>query len=148
MIKRYSTTDLIYKLYKEKKGKQPYKTYMAVLSDFNLYVFDKMIEDGRVLVLPERMGKMFCATIWRNFNRKIVDWKLTKEYRARGEKTMIYYTDPFSVKIMWYKGKTPNRLYYKFKPTKGCKGNIPKLIEANRQDPLLYKKYSQKNHKS
>jgi len=57
----------------------------------------------------------------------------------------VYYIDDYSVKIYYFRGSYKNRKYYKFKPTRGEIGNIHKLIQANQDDPLLYKDYLQVN---
>jgi hypothetical protein len=135
-----------YKYYKEEmKGKVNFDTYTDILVDFNMYCMKEMIENARVLNMGDQVGNMFVACIWRNFNRRVVNWGETNKRRANGEKVMIYYTDDYSLKFMWRKGKFRGKSLYKFMPTQGSKGNMQYMLRYNRDNPLMYKQYAQIN---
>jgi len=145
MIKRTSKSSELYKHYVDNGGKHNYETYSKVICYFNKYVFDEMIYNARALTIGKRLGKLCCATIWRNFNNVPVNWLETNKLKKQGIDQKVYYIDDYSVKIYYFRGSYKNRKYYKFKPTRGEIGNIHKLIQANQDDPLLYKDYLQVN---
>jgi len=144
-IERSGNTLEAYKFYKSKGGTYSLEDYNKVIVYFNKAVIKEIIFKGRVLVLPKGMGKLCAAAIYRNFNKNIVNWHETMKNYKQGIKQMVYYTDAYSIKFYFMKGLFVNKSFYKFKPTKGVNGNIKKLIEANKQDPLLYKSYMQIN---
>lgn len=144
-IERSGNTEDAYRFYKSKGGTYSFEDYNKVIVYFNKAVIKEMINNGRVLVLPKNMGKLAIATIYRNFNVNVVNWPETMKNYRNGIKQMIYFTDAFSLKYYFLRGPFINKRFYKFKPTKGINGNVRKLIEANKQNPLLYKKYIQIN---
>jgi len=144
MIKRYSRTKDAYDFYKSKGGTEDYDTYIKVITYYNKYVINQMINEGRVLRMG-RLGTMMVAAVWRNFNKQVVNWGETNKLRSQGIKEMVYFTDNYAVKYYYMRNKFKNRRFYKFKPTRGIHGNVAKLIEANKKDDLLYKKYAQIN---
>lgn len=62
-----------------------------------------------------------------------------------GENWIVYYTDPYYLRYSWVKNKgacrVKNHPFYSFKIARGVNGPTKKLVQANKDNPFLFKKY-------
>lgn len=156
-----------YKYYKSKtKNPVDYKTYSAVIKQFNDAVLDEIVYNSREFSIPGRLGKLRIKRFKNNFlteegdlNRTFLkpDWKRTWELWRRlypektdqeiknvKEKKLIYHTnehtDNHYYRFYWDKltCNLTNHTLYNFKPTRT---NKKKLIEAIKDEDLNIEYY-------
>ena len=112
-------------------------TYRNICIDFNEMLIDYIISDAGEVTLPCRLGTLRVKKI-KSKNRKMVDWKLTKEYGK-----LIYHlnmhTDGYYYKWHWKKQHAlfSNKSVYSFKPLRKFKRNVAKLLKDNKVDYFI-----------
>ena len=137
MIDQVGKSKTLVDSYKEfdKSGDNIYKvdksTYRNICIDFNEMLIDYIISDAGEVTLPCRLGTLRIKKI-KSKNRKMVDWKLTKEYGK-----LIYHlnmhTDGYYYKWFWHKKKAifTNKSAYSFSPTRNNKRTLASLLKSN-----------------
>ena len=124
-----------------KSGDNIYKvdksTYRNICIDFNEMLIDYIISDSGEVMLPCRLGTLRIKKI-KSKNRKMIDWKLTKEYGK-----LIYHlnmhTDGYYYKWYWKKQNAlfSNKSVYSFKPLRKFKRDVAKLLKDNKVDYFI-----------
>ncbi len=112
-----------YEFYEEnckKKNKNcvDYKTYTAIIRDFNLMLRDRIVYNSEHITLPYRLGKLYIHKFENNYseeNKKnwSVDFKRTKELGH-----VVYHGAKYGYRWKWNK-KTcvvKGKKYFNFKP--------------------------------
>jgi hypothetical protein len=135
-----------------------YSQYKFIISNFNEMISDKIITEGYVLKLGHRLGEIRIIKKKRS-NKKPIDWNASNKAKeaiiAKGDipynKTtapngvewLVYFTDLYGYYWYWskYLCTCTNRDSYSFKPTAGDYGNIKKLNQYRKHNPLVVHKY-------
>lgn len=144
-----------------------YTLFKEILTRVNKEVSKRMIHDGAVFDLKNRLGFIRIRKIKRNFSKEHVDWpeslKLKKRYlnegydlfttsNPNGKKWLVYRSEEWYLRFAWLKKfgacVVPNQSVYRFRPTAnrstsegGTLGNKGLLHKANMENPLLHLKY-------
>lgn len=117
-----------------------YKTFTAILKDFNLKLRDRVLSNETVK-LPYGLGYLTIVKFENKFNEDKkhkwkVDFKKTKELGYK-----VYYGSEYGYRWRWIRGKCKGKAYYHFKPCRRASRLITeKLNEGN--------DYYQLNHKN
>jgi hypothetical protein len=121
--------DNIYKVSKD--------VYRNICIEFNEMLIDHIILDSGEIELPCRLGSLRIKKI-KSKNRKMVDWKLTKEYGK-----LIYHlnmhTDGYYYKWHWKKKSAlfTNKSVYSFVPLRRHKREVAQLLKDNKVDYFI-----------
>ena len=100
-------------------------------------LIDLIVSDAEEVSLPCRLGTLRIKKI-KSKERKMVDWKLTKEYGK-----LIYHlnmhTDGYYYKWHWKKQNAlfTNKSVYSFKPLRKYKRGMAKLLKENKVDYFI-----------
>jgi len=150
-----------------------YSEYRDCCELFNMWSMDK-VTDGYKLNMGSYLSTISVIRIPRNFDNPQVNWGATNKYKKEllsgeaedapeggydesdlyskdnpdGIKYFIYHTDKWYCRFYWAKKycKVRNKSAYRFKPTRGDKGNKTKLKDKLKNNDLHYKNF--KLHKN
>jgi len=163
------TLKTMYEDYKEKTDDPlPYSQYRECCELFNMWSMEK-ITDGYKLNLGSYLSSIEVIRVKRNHSNPRVNWGETNKYKQEllsgeaeeapdegydeedlysednpdGIKYFIYHTDDWYCKFYWNINacKVRNKSAYKFKATRGDKGNKRKLKDKLRNNKFHYKNF-------
>ncbi len=143
------------------------KTFRNIIVTYNIKAKDRMINHGEVINMKQYLGYLYVQKMPRNhpkfeYNKgdKTPNWMESNKYKQElidkgievkdadhpdGKDWIVYYTDPFYVRVSWTKKKgacrVKNHTYYRFSTSSGQKGFKKQLSNANMNNPILYRKY-------
>ena len=136
-----------------------YTQYKFIVSNFNEMVSDKIITDGYVLKLDYHLGEIRIIKKKRAENKLPINWNASNKVKEaiiangdipynkvtapEGKEWLVYFTEPYGYYWYWskYDCNITNRDSYSFKPTAGDYGNIKKLNQYRKHNPLVVHKY-------
>jgi hypothetical protein len=163
------TLKTMYEDYKESVDDPlSYSDYRECCELFNKLSMEKIIE-GYKLNMGSYLSTISIIRIPMNHDNPPVNWGETNKYKQEllsgeaeeapdegynesdlyskdnpdGIKYFIYHTNNWYARFYWNKkrAKVRNKSAYRFKPTRGKKGNKTKLKEKLKNDDLHYKNY-------
>lgn len=146
-----------YERYRKEGGRVPYRTFKAVLSDFNELAVEHMLE-GYSFPMGSSLSRLLVVRIPRAFKKQSIDWKESNKAKAalleagkvpkdkqhpEGEEWLIFFTNDYYCRYRWIKrlSEVPNHSYYRFEPTRGKVGNKGKLYRLLMRDPLAHLRF-------
>lgn len=133
----------IHLAYKEKGGVLKKAKFNKVLRDMN-ELFTQELLQGKSIKLGHGVGPLYFIRVRRNFSRNTINWGASNAYKksleeqgvelydkqtGKGEQWLIYYTDPFYVRLFWNSPVTRimNRELFTFRPSRAERAPIRKL---------------------
>ena len=145
------------------------KMFRDVIERFNLAVRDRIVNNGEVVNMKQKLGYVYVQKIDRfktgptSKSTKMPNWGESYKYRDEliakgiqimdkdhpdGKKWMIYYDDDWYLRFAWAKSsgacRVKNHIFYSFKPANSIGGPKKQLTQANRKNPLLHLTYHDK----
>jgi len=143
MYKANDMWDLFRKEYPKLAEKYNYKIFKEVISRFNVYAEEEILDGGSVN-LGNGVGSLYIKRVKRKnvflktgkMSPRSIDWKKTKELRKKGINKIVYFMTPYYCMHSWRKGLVKNKSVYSFIPTKGPNGNTRKLSRLLVENPL------------
>ena len=153
----YTLVD-IYLWYKAHGGTLQKPLFKNLCQDFNIHIMNHIIYEYGSFDMGNNLSTLSILRIKRNHNKPQVDWKASNEYKqelldegkklfdpetGEGEEWLIYHTDPWYCRFYWkkYHAKFKNKLAYRFRATRGPKGNKRKLKDFLNANSLNYVGY-------
>jgi len=136
-----------------------FKKYKFLVSNFNDMISDQIIKEGYTLKMGNHLGEIRIIKKKRPEGKKPINWQASntakaailangdipysKENAPDGKKWLVHFTEPFGYYWYWskYLCTCTNRDSYSFKPTAGDYGNIKKLNQYRKHNPLVVIKY-------
>jgi hypothetical protein len=159
------TVKYCYAKYKETVSNPvPYNLFRLVLERYFLSI-SELIIDGGVLKMPFNLGEIKILKVERKTKVEAgrivnpsINWGETNKLRKQGIDKLVLFNDEYYLKWYWAKGnnkcKVKNHTVYSFKPTSNNPhakdkngnsytklGNRGKLVQANKDNPLLHLEY-------
>jgi len=164
------TLKTMYEDYQEKTDDPlTYSEYRDACELFNIYAMDKIINEGKTLNMGAYLSTLSVVKIKRNYANPQVNWGATNKYKKEllsgeaeeapddgydeedlyskdnpdGVKYFIYHTDDWYCRFYWNKKycKVRNKTAYRFRATRGDKGNKTKLKEKLNNNSLHHRKF-------
>lgn len=144
--------------YQQEGGEVDYSTFISVLSRFNQLAVGKMLE-GYDFPMGKDLSRLSIVRVKRDFSHKLsVDWNASYALKQEiidagetprdkdhpdGEEWLVYFTDDWYCRFFWEKStcKVKHRMYYRFDPTRGAKGNKTRLKNLLRSDDLAHLRF-------
>lgn len=136
-----------------------FKQYKFLVSLFNETISDLIIREGYTFKLGHHLGEIRIRKKRRHPNKMPVNWNESlktkqaiidagevpydKDTAPEGKKWLVRFTDKFGYYWYWskYRCAISNRDAYSFNPTAGGYGNIKKLHQYRKHNPLVVTKY-------
>jgi hypothetical protein len=145
-----------------------YSDYRECCELFNMWSMDK-VTDGYILNMGAYLSTISIIRVPRDHSSPRINWGATNEYKKEllsgkakeapeegykeddlysednpdGIKYFIYHTDDWYCRFYWNKTNCSvrNKTAYRFRATRGDKGNKTKLKEKLKKDDLHYKNF-------
>jgi hypothetical protein len=144
---KYTLTD-IFKWFKKNNPNTEIteKLFRNIWAEYIEECIDKIVLEGKYIVLYGSMGELLIVEKTRNPNKLAPDWGTTNKLRKEGFEGVVYFTDLKYHRFLWRKSKcyVKNKTIWNFKPTRGVKGLKTKLIEKLNSNEFNQLKF--KNH--
>ena len=154
---KYTLKD-IYRQYKADGGELSKSLFKNICQDFNIHIMEAIIYDAYIFDMGFELSSISILRIKRNYSNPQVDWKASNERKqelldqgkklydketGEGHKWLVFHTSKEYCRFYWKKlyARVKNKSAYRFRATRGKKGNKTKLKEHLRADDLNIIKY-------
>lgn len=121
----------IHKLYNKEKAKIDAKLFKEICYSFNKKISDKIINHGKTIKLPYRLGELSVQKQKQNYDKLAFDYQ---EWKRTGAKVYLLndHSDEYIAKFVWSKKHTivKNKRFYSFNLVRDNKRAITKIMKT------------------
>lgn len=135
---------------KNSRGKEEivmsYTLFRSILEKCNKLIIDSILT-GEKFYFGHSLGYIEGSRIERNFEKKMVNYKATKELQEKtgNPELVVYHTDNTYCRIAWKKLRTlMNSVFYEFIPTVHFKREFSSTLTANPTLQFLFTLYKRR----
>ncbi len=123
-----------------------YTLFRSILEKCNKLIIDALLT-GEKFYFGHSLGYIEGSRIERNFEKKMVNYKATKELQEEtgNPELVVYHTDNTYCRIAWKKLRTLlNSVFYEFVPTVHFKRQFSTTLTANPTIQFLFTLYKRR----